>query len=354
MEERNSTEKTPLNNVLAQRRSKSYRRSMRSCVEATHLAYTSGHLTALRIPRSRSAPKSRDITKQVDPDQVALLVKKEWQLSYVTPLYQFRHTQLKPYSKQLSAFIVSEKQQGLAIEVGQELGFKVNFSVVLGLAETDKDAETVFIQILSKQAFAAKDDAQKVVWSGWLTCVNGDLDYLRSLPPEFVSLPLLCTRGPESLTVLVKSWFEKTFDCCFGPLGINSTNLQWLASLWTGCHPTINIQYLKLVWTLPTLPPMDVTYTVDPQDAWELWDSVRQVDTTEDSISIDEVTRFIKGLQSHFFRHFRIDLSAGSLMQISTALGSSHHSGKIKIASPNYIPTILQLLTECALLKMPI
>ncbi|XP_064793680.1 centromere protein L-like [Oncorhynchus masou masou] len=354
MEERNSTEETPRNNALAQRRSKSYRQSMRSCVEATHLAYTSGLLTALRIPRSRKAPKSCDITKQVDPDQLALLVKKEWQLSYVTPLYQFRHTQLKSYSKQLSAFMVSEKQQGLAIEVGQELGFKVNFSVVLGLAETDKDAETVFIQILSKQVFSAKDDAPKVVWSGWLTCVNGDLDYLRSLPLEFVSLPLFCTRGPESLTVLVKSWFEKTFDCCFGPLGINSTNLQWLASLWTGCHPTINIQYLKLVWTLPTLPPMDVTYTVHPQDAWELWDSMRQVDTTEDSISIDEVTGFIKGLQSHFFRHFRIDLSAGSLMQISTALGSSHHSGKIKIASPNYISTILQLLTECALLKMPI
>lgn len=74
-------------------------------------------------------------------------MKKEWQLSYVTPLYQFRHTQLKSYSKQLSAFIVSEKQQGLAIEVGQELGFKVNFSVVLGLAETDEDAETVFIQV---------------------------------------------------------------------------------------------------------------------------------------------------------------------------------------------------------------
>lgn len=76
---------------------------------------------------------------------------------------------------------------------------------------------------------------------------------------------------------------------------------------------------------------MDVTYTVHPQDAWELWDSMRQVDTTEDSISIDEVTGFINGLQAHFFRHFRIDLSAGSLMQISTALGSSHHGGKIKV-----------------------
>lgn len=73
---------------------------------------------------------------------------------------------------------------------------------------------------------------------------------------------------------------------------------------------------------------MDVKYTIHPQDAWELWDSVQQDDTTD--VSIEEVTRF-KGLQSHFFRHFRIELSAGSLMQFSTALVSSHHSGKIKV-----------------------
>lgn len=85
--------------------------------------------------------------KHVDPDQVALLVKGEWRLSYVTPLHRFRYTLLKSYSKQMSAFIVSEKQQGLAVEVGPESDFKVTFSVVLGLAETDEDAETIIIQV---------------------------------------------------------------------------------------------------------------------------------------------------------------------------------------------------------------
>ncbi|XP_010881725.1 centromere protein L isoform X2 [Esox lucius] len=353
MAERSSTMKTPLNKALAQRRSKR-RYSRRSCGEGTYLGYTSGRQTVLKIPTSRKKPKSRDITNQVDPDQVALLVKKEWHLSYVTPLYQFRYTMLKTYSKELSAFLVSEKQQGQTIETGQELCFKVNISVVLGLAETNQDAETIYIQILSKQVFAAKDEAQKVVWSGLLTCINGDVDYLRSLPPEFVSLPLLCTSGPESLSALVKSWLKKTFDCCFGPICITSTNLQWLAALWTGCHPTKNIQYLKLAWTIPTQPPMDVTYKVNPQDVWKLWDSARLDDGAEDSINIEEVNSFIRGLQTHFFRHFRLDLSAGSLMRVSTALGSAHHSGKIKITSPDYMTTVLQLLTECALLKMPI
>lgn len=88
--------------------------------------------------------------EKVSPEQLALLVKTEWQLSYVTPLYQFRHTQLKSYSRQLSAFIAAEKQQGLAVEAeGPQSSFRVSFSVVQGMLETDDDAETVLIQVIT-------------------------------------------------------------------------------------------------------------------------------------------------------------------------------------------------------------
>lgn len=87
--------------------------------------------------------------EKVSPEQLALLVKTEWQLSYVTPLYQFRHTQLKSYSRQLSAFIAAERQQGVAVEVeGPQSSFRVSFSVVQGMHETDDDAETVLIQVI--------------------------------------------------------------------------------------------------------------------------------------------------------------------------------------------------------------
>lgn len=86
--------------------------------------------------------------EKVSPEQLALLVKTEWQLSYVTPLHQFRHTQLKGYSRQLSAFIAAEKQQGLAVEVeGTQGNFRVSLSVVQGMVETDEDADTVLIQV---------------------------------------------------------------------------------------------------------------------------------------------------------------------------------------------------------------
>lgn len=355
--------KTPSNSVVVQRRSKSksYRQSYRSYLgsAASRLGLTPA-LTARRLNTSRRAPKSHRITENVNPEHLAALVKTEWHLSYVTPLYQFRHTQLKSYSRQLSAYIAAEKQQGLAVEVeGAHGNFRVSFSAVHGMVEADDDAETVLIQIHSKVLFARQDEPQKLVWSGLLTCINGNPEYLHSLPKDFVCLPLFGSSGPESLTAVVKSWFQQNFDCCFGPLEMSHTSLQWLVALWTNCHTESSIRHLKMVWTLPVEPPLQITYTVDAQDAWELWCSVRkesQEEKTEEenSIDIEEVMRFIQALKSHFYRHFRLDLSAGSLSQVSTALGSAKHSGRIKISDSKYIVTTLMLLTECALLKMPI
>ena len=191
-------------------------------------------------------------------------------------------------------------------------------------------------QIHSKPPLAAPNDPQKVLWSGWLTCVGGDPDYLRTLPEDFVCLPLFCSGGTEALSALVRAWFQRTFDCSFGPLEINSVNLQWLAALWTDCHARSSIKQLKLVWSLPVEPPLEVTYTVHPQDAWELWRSIRQpgerVVVEEDgSVGLEEVACFFKGLKSHFYRHFRVELSAGRLTQVSTALGSAKHGGRIKV-----------------------
>jgi len=91
------------------------------------------------------APLSKE---RVNPEQLALLVKTEWQLSYVTPLHQFRHTQLKSYSRRLAAFIAAGKQQGLAVAVeNPQTTFRVSFSLVQGMTESADDAETVLIQV---------------------------------------------------------------------------------------------------------------------------------------------------------------------------------------------------------------
>ncbi|XP_010780097.1 centromere protein L isoform X1 [Notothenia coriiceps] len=357
----NSVTRTPLNSVAVQRRSKSksYRLSYRSGIgAASRLAFTPG-LTGRRLNTSRKAPKSDKITEKVTKEQLALLVKTEWKLSYVTPLYQFRHTQLKSYSRQLSAFIAAEKLQGMAVDVeGTQNPFRVSFSLLQEMTESADDAVTVLIQIHSKPLFARQDEPQRPVWSGWLTCINGNLEYLRSLPKDFVCLPLFCSSEAGGLTSLVKSWFQQSFDCCFGPLEISHTSLQWLMALWTNCQQESSIRQLKMIWTLPVEPQLQVTYTVDAEDAWQLWSSVRKENTAgeggENSIDIEEVMSFMQGLKGHFFRHFRLDLSAGRLNEVSTALGSAKSSGRIKFSNSKYMITTLMLLTECALLKMPI
>lgn len=102
-------------------------------------------------------------------------MKTEWQLSYVTPLYQFRHTQLKSYSRQLSAFIAAEKQQGLAVEVeGVQSSFRVSISVVQGMVEADDDAETVLIQV-SRGHRRGREKLSRVLVSIWICDTQLDL-----------------------------------------------------------------------------------------------------------------------------------------------------------------------------------
>ncbi|XP_061547636.1 centromere protein L [Phycodurus eques] len=354
---RKSVERTPNSVVQRSSKSRSYRQSCQSLMAASRLCLTRA-LTSLRLNTNRRAPKSDNIIDKVNPQHLDSLMKREWQLSYVTPLYRFRYTQLKSYARQLSAFLAAEKQQGLAVEVGGTVCFSVSFSVVQGLVETDDDAEAILIEIYSKPLFTRKDEPLKTVWSGWLACINGNPDYINSLPKEFICLPLFGSSGTEALTALVKSWFQKNFDCCFGLLEISHTSLQWLVALWTNCHTESNVKQLKMIWTLPVKPLLHVTYAVNPVDAWELWSSVRRDPSQEveeqDNIHLEEVMRLMKGLLSQFYRHFKVDLSAGSLSHVSTALGTAKCSGRIKISNSKCMTTTLMMLTECALLKMPI
>lgn len=194
---------TPADSVGVKRRSnrKSYRLSYRSSLGAASRLCPTAALTTRRLNTSRKAPKSHNITvsqnehyfctvwrnifnsscplskENVSPEHLALLMKTEWQLSYVTPLYQFRHTQLKTYSRQLAAFIAAERQQGLAVEVeGPHSSFKVCMSVLQGMVVTDHDAETVLIQVIviPRCQMNASHSDSVLVRRAVMTCIGVD------------------------------------------------------------------------------------------------------------------------------------------------------------------------------------
>lgn len=78
---------------------------------------------------------------------MAFLLHKQWSLYSLTPLYKFSYTNLKEYSKLLSAFIAAEKQKGLAVEVGEDSNIKVIFSALLGMKGTQRDPEAFVVQV---------------------------------------------------------------------------------------------------------------------------------------------------------------------------------------------------------------
>ncbi|NWH17454.1 CENPL protein, partial [Grus americana] len=297
-------------------------------------------------PSSRLLPPAPPSQENVDSQKTTFLLRKQWTLYSVTPLYRFSDTHLKDYARLLSAFIAAEKQKGLAVEIGVELGIKVAISSLPDLRGSDRDQAAILVQLSSRSPASPKNSEEKVIWSGWFCSVSGD-DFSENVPEDFTCLPLFLANGAESYTSIVGSWFQKTFDCCFRRLAISPLNLSWMAAMWTGCKVDKTASAMELVFSVPHLPqPLDISYAIHPEDAKALWDTVQK---TPGEITQEEVDVFMDCLYSHFHRHFKIRLSATKLVKVSTAIASAHCDGIIKFLQSQYLTGVLMLLTELAI-----
>ncbi|KFV04340.1 Centromere protein L, partial [Tauraco erythrolophus] len=281
-----------------------------------------------------------------DPQRTAFLLRKQWTLYSVTPMYRFSGAHLRDYARLLSAFIAAEKQKGLAVEVGVELDIKVAVSNLPDLKGSDQDQAAILVQLSSRSSAFQKISEEKLIWSGWFCCVSGD-DFSQNLPEDFTCLPLFLANGAECYTSIVGSWFQKTFDCCFRRLAISPLHLSWMAAMWTGCKVDKSASAVELVFSVPRLPqPLDISYAIHPEDAKALWATVQK---TPGEITQEEVDVFMDCLYSHFHRHFKIHLSATKLVKVSTAVASAHCEGIIKFLQSQYLTGVLMLLTELAI-----
>ncbi|XP_049632514.1 centromere protein L isoform X2 [Suncus etruscus] len=281
----------------------------------------------LTTPQLRRLPQCSQLQENLDPQKVAFLLQKQWTLYSLTPLHKFSYSSLKEYSRLLGAFIAAEKQKGIAVEVGEDFNFK----------------------ILSKSQLPAKGQEEKVLWSGWFCCAFGD-SLLETVPEDFTCLPLFLTCGAESNTALIRAWFQKTFDCYFSPLSISAFHLSWLAAMWTACSVDPSRNSIEFLWSVPCSPQcLDISYAIHPEDAKALWDSIHQ---TPEEVTQEEVDIFMDCLTSHFYRHFRIHLTATRLVRVSTPIAAAHTDGKIKILCQKYLLGVLTYLTELAIFQI--
>ncbi|KFP75456.1 Centromere protein L, partial [Apaloderma vittatum] len=281
-----------------------------------------------------------------DPQKTAFLLRKQWTLYSVTPLYGFSGARLRDYARLLSASIAAEKKKGLAVEIGAELDFKVAVSSLPDLKGSDQDQAAILVQLSSRSSASMNNSDEKLIWSGCLCSVFGE-DLSKNMPENFTCFPLFLTNGAESYTSIVGSWFQKTFDCNFRRLAISPLNLSWMAAMWSGCKVDKTTSATELVFSVPNLPhPLDISYAIHAEDAKALWDTVQK---TPGEITQEEVDIFMDCLYSHFHRHFKIHLSATKLVKVSTAIASAHCDGIIKILQSQNLTGVLMLLTELAI-----
>ncbi|KAL1775252.1 centromere protein L [Sigmodon hispidus] len=298
-------------------------------------------------PPRRKIPQCSQLQEEIDPQKVAFLLHKQWTIYSLTPLYKFSYANLKEYSRLLSASIAAEKQKGLAVEVGEDSNFKVIFSTLCGVKGTQRDPEAFLVQILSKSQSGGHREG-KVLWTGWFCCVFGE-SLLETVSEDFTCLPLFLANGAESNTALVGDWFQKTFDCCFSPLRISAFNLSWMVAMWTACKMDRYVA-TELFLSVPCSPQsLDISYAIHSEDAKALWDSVHK---TPGEVTQEEVDLFMDCLYSHFYRHFKIHLSAARLARVSTSVASAHTDGKIKILCHKYLIGVLAYMTELAIFQI--
>ncbi|XP_073498718.1 centromere protein L [Phyllobates terribilis] len=302
--------------------------------------------TALRSLSKRKIPQSTPSEETLDPAKAALLTQKQWTLYSVTPMYKFSYTRLKDYSRHLSAHIAAEKQKGLAIEVGSDLNLKATFSSLPGLKGKDSDPLALLIQISSRPPLTKSRAEDQIVWTGWFCGTYTEDGVLEEIPETFTCLPLFLYNGAEALTAVVGTWFQRNFDCCFGKLPITSQDLTWFAAMWTGSEVHGHRTTTELLFSLPVEPRLDISYSIKTEDLKTLWKDIHK---SQDEVTLEEVEHLFQCLCSHFFRHFRIHLSATHLVKVTASVASAHREGKVKFLSKDFLVRVLGFITELAM-----
>ncbi|XP_069463347.1 centromere protein L-like [Ambystoma mexicanum] len=300
-------------------------------------------------PSNRRIPQCSQLEESVDPQKIASLMCKQWKLHSVTPLYRFSHRLLNDYSRDLAVFIAAEKQKGTAGDTKVELDVEVSVTTLLGFKGRERDPGAILIELSPKsQCGASTSEAKKVLWSGWFCCTFGEPALLDSLPEMFTCLPLFLANGNTAFTAVVGSWFQKTFGCCISDCAISSRDLSWMAAMWTGYDVQGGQQMsTELNFSVPIQPhSLDISYAIHPEDARALWNDIHK---NADEVTEKEVELFLKCLYSHFFRHFKIHLSATKLVQVSTSVASADCDGKVKFRCSDHLTQVLALLTELAI-----
>lgn len=309
-----------------------------------------------KTPKSRKL-KGKHLEKRVssesqEADDIPLkkFVNKTWYVYQVTPLYRFKQDKasLKRYSRHLSSYLQSEAQKGIGVSgIEDDLGARALFQILPGLVDETGNAEGIEITVSQKENGR---NGNKVTLTAILSSVGcRELTEMEGLPNDFERFPVLLAKGlvaPMRQTIV---WLESQFDCRIRRMSFNPMLLSWMVAMWTGLYSEPMLKPVELRYTVPaTLQGLSyITMTIQQEDACKLWKSIHNGDTEE--VLNEEVAEFLQALETHFFHHFKIHLSAMTLNRIATPLAFVGKEGRLKILMTKGVRTVLYHLTELSL-----
>lgn len=336
-----------------------------SFLDRRYTPYTKTPKSA-RIPsspennRDFDEEESRDLPAESDStasSEIKSLVGKTWRVYRVSPLYDFQYTtaSFKTYAKSLSAFLEAETQVGnMAVELLTDSAsgkFRVEFNLMKELTISESDSPAVKITIFSKQTGRQPTNDSPILTALFCSLGNDSSKDARPLTRrKFTFLPVCLVRGPAVLSRCFVSGLEAMFDCKISPMNFSSMDFAWFVSLWAGVALKEYSRPVELCYSLPaSIKGLSrILYNIRAKDAKAIWNCVHE--NNSPLFTEKESDMFMKALETHFYHHFKVDLSRVALSRIGTSIVLVGSKGRLKLLHPKYVKHILQQITQSALI----
>ncbi|XP_060080286.1 centromere protein L-like [Ylistrum balloti] len=344
------SEQTPTNSVGKSLVSHSIRRSTRRYTpygktpQSRRIAVTAPRSRIQRTPTSRKSDRVSEKEQQKD---FKGLTMKTWRSFKLTPLYGFSSNprNLKKIANALSAHIEAEKRKGIFMD--NTLMGKAYISIYKDLKVTEVDPEA--IQIIVKGKNATGEDTIQL--TAVLCGVDMQENHIKAAMREnFTYFPVMLVKASLSMCNAVTRWLEMQYDCKVTPLSLSSYDLAWMVSMWSGMkNENGKTKPVEFLYSVPKECEglSSINYSIDPEDCQDLWERIHDKDEVD--FTSEEVQKFIRSLEAHFFRIFKVKISAMSLVRIGTPLCMVGTDGRLKIFLSNKIHVLLRHLTELAM-----
>ena len=283
---------------------------------------------------------------EVENLNVKELKGKAWKVFRVTPLYNFqtKKSDFQYYSRCLSAHIAAEAKRGTFIDTTTPDDAVVGHFI--GLNVGDNDPKALLIDVKGK---TNKGNVQ-VVSQAVLFTTDLEFNPLKPLlQDEFTYFACMIVRGPVVHTETIQNWVEVQFDCRVIPQSFTSLELGFMAAMFTGLVE--GEKSLELVYNIPNTVEglSSITYSTRAEDCKRLWNAIKSSDA--DGLTDLEASKFMEGLESHFYGCCGIKLSTLPLATIQTAAAFVSRQGQVKLSSnsPDEILKVLRHFTDLAL-----